>query len=196
MNVKSELTRLVGDGADVQLNDVDVRPDDVKAILINEVVPADPAQDFYGSPDAEYLKTALPLLREAGADIGSIYDALDRGIYVTNAVKTPKVGYAVEKGALEDSLPYLEAELALFPNVKVVMLMGDVAKKSFNMIVKKATGRNAVPAGSTYKLRAGEFFHEGARVMPSYILTGGNLAIERSKSTMIVEDLAAMLALI
>ena len=71
MNVKSELTRLVGDGADVQLNDVDVRPDDVKAILINEVVPADPAQDFYGSPDAEYLKTALPLLREAGADIGS-----------------------------------------------------------------------------------------------------------------------------
>ena len=35
MNVKSELTRLVGDGADVQLNDVDVRPDDVKAILIN-----------------------------------------------------------------------------------------------------------------------------------------------------------------
>jgi len=32
--------------------------------------------------------------------------------------------------------------------------------------------------------------------MPSYIITGGNLAIEKSKSTMIVEDLAAMLALI
>jgi len=166
MNVKSELTRLVGDGADVRLNDVDVRPDAVKAILINEVVPADPAQDFYGSPDAEYLKTALPLLREAGANVESIYDALDRGIYVTNAVKTPKDGYDVEKRALEDSLPYLEAELALFPNVKVVMLMGDVAKKAFNMIAKKAAGRNAVPAGSTYKLRAGEFFHEGRGSCP------------------------------
>lgn len=196
MNVKSELTRLVDDRIDVQLNDVDVRPEEVRVILINEVVPSDPAQDFYGSPDAEYLKTALPLLREAGANVESIHDALDLGIYVTNAVKTPKVGYAVEKDALEDSLPYLKAELALFPNVKVIMLMGDVAKKAFNMIAKKATGRNAVPSGSTYKLREGEFFHEGVRIMPSYIITGGNLAIEKSKSSMIVEDLAAMLKLI
>lgn len=45
----------------------------------------------------------------------------------------------LSKNSIQDSLPYLEAELSLFPNVKVIMLMGDVAKKAFNMITKKAT---------------------------------------------------------
>lgn len=60
------------------------------------------------------------------------------GIYITNAVKTPKTEYAIARSTIEDSLPYLEKELALFPNKKVIMLMGDVAKKAFNMITKKS----------------------------------------------------------
>lgn len=55
---------------------------------------------------------------------------------LTNAVKTPKSDYTIEKSSIENSLPYLETELALFPNVKVIMLMGDIAKKAFNMIAK------------------------------------------------------------
>ncbi len=96
----------------------------------------------------------------------------DHGIYITNAVKTPKSEYAVSKESIEDSLPYLEKELALFPNVKVIMLMGDVAKKAFNMICKKATKKNAVPSISTYKLRNTEIFYNGIRIMSSYIMTG------------------------
>ena len=38
----------------------------IKAIMINEVVPSDPLQDFYGIPDADYLKTTIPLLQGAG----------------------------------------------------------------------------------------------------------------------------------
>ena len=75
------------------------------------------------------------------------------------------------------------------------MLMGDVARKAFNMITKKATGKNAIPAISTYKLRNSEIYYKGIRVMPSYIMTGGNILIEKSKVTMAAEDIAAMLSM-
>ena len=61
------------------------------------------------------------------------------GAYLTNAVKVPKTDYAIEKSTIEASVPYLEAEIALFPNLQVIMLMGDVARKAFNMISKKET---------------------------------------------------------
>jgi uracil-DNA glycosylase len=53
---------------------------------------------------------------------------------ITTAVKSPKTGYTVDDDVLKTHLPILEAELALFPNLKVIMLMGNVAKKAVNMI--------------------------------------------------------------
>lgn len=103
---------------------------------------------------------------------------------------------AESENSIQDSLPYLEAELSLFPNVKVIMLMGDVAKKAFNMITKKATKKNVVPTVSTYKLRTTEIYYKGIRVMPSYIMTGGNILIEKSKVAMATEDIATMLEII
>lgn len=196
MNIKKELEAKAGIANAIYLNDIEVDPLTIKAIMINEVVPADPAQDFYGSADADYLKTTIPLLQGAGAAVASIQDVLQMGIYITNAVKTPKTEYTIDKSSIEKSLPYLEAEISLFPNVKVIMLMGDVAKKAFNMITKKATKKNAVPAVSTYKLRNSEIFYQGIRVMPSYIMTGGNILIEKSKVTMATEDIATMLEII
>ena len=196
MNVKKELETKAGTANDIYLNNIEIDPLTIKAIMINEVVPADPLQDFYGTPDADYLKTTIPLLQGAGTEVTSIQDILQMGIYITNAVKTPKAEYAIDKSSIENSLPYLEAELSLFPNIKVIMLMGDVAKKAFNMITKKATKKNAIPAVSTYKLRSSEIYYEGMRVMPSYIMTGGNILIEKSKVTMATEDIATMLEII
>lgn len=196
MNIKKELEKNVGVSNDIYLNNIDISPSAIKAIMINEVVPSDPLQDFYGLPDADYLKTTIPLLQGAGAAVSSIQDILQIGIYITNAVKTPKTEYAIDKSSIESSLPYLEAELSLFPNTKVIMLMGDVAKKAFNMITKKSTKKNAVPAVSTYKLRNSELYYKGIRVMPSYIMTGGNILIEKSKVAMATEDIAIMLEII
>ncbi len=196
MNIKKELEKNVGVSNDIYLNNIDISPSAIKAIMINEVVPSDPLQDFYGLPDADYLKTTIPLLQGAGAAVTSIQDILQMGIYITNAVKTPKTEYAIDKSSIESSLPYLEAELSLFPNTKVIMLMGDVAKKAFNMITKKSTKKNAVPAVSTYKLRNSELYYKGIRVMPSYIMTGGNILIEKSKAAMATEDIAIMLEII
>ncbi len=196
MNIKKELEMKVGMANGIYLNNIDIDPFTIRAIMVNEVVPSDPLQDFYGSPEADYLKTTIPLLQGAGAEVVSIQDILKRGIYITNAVKTPKTDYAIDKSSIENSLPYLEAELSLFPDIKVIMLMGDVAKKAFNMITKKSTKKNAIPAVSTYKLRNSEIYYKGIRVMPSYIMTGGNILIEKSKVTMAAEDIAIMLEII
>lgn len=168
----------------------------IRAIMINEVVPADSDDDFYGKPDSAYMSTTIPLFRKAGIEVTSIQDILNCGIYITNAVKTPKSEYAVSKESIEDSLPYLEKELELFPNLHVVMLMGDVAKKAFNLISKKTTKKNAVPGISTYKLRNTEILHKGWRILPSYIMTGQNILIEKSKFKMASEDIALMYELI
>ena len=196
MNIKKELETKAGPAGNMHLNNIDLDPLTIKAVMINEVVPADPLQDFYGIPEADYLKTTIPLFQGAGTGVTSIQDILQLGIYITNAVKTPKTEYAIDRSSIENSLSYLEAELSLFPNTKVIMLMGDVARKAFNMIAKKATGKNAIPAVSTYKLRNSEIYYKGIRIMPSYIMTGGNILIEKSKVTMATEDIAAMSAMI
>ena len=196
MNIKLELQQLCGDTQNLRLNDVNIEPETIQAIMINEIVPSCPEDDFYGKPDSAYMSTTIPLFRKAGIEIGSVQDILNSGIYITNAVKTPKSEYAVSKESIEDSLPYLEKELALFPNVKVIMLMGDVAKKAFNMICKKATKKNAVPSISTYKLRNTEIFYNGIRIMPSYIMTGQNILIEKSKFEMASKDIETMYRLI
>lgn len=196
LNIKQELIHQLDDPGVLQLNDLNIDPAAIRAIMINEVVPADPAQDFYGSSGQEYLSTTIPLFQKASLPVKNIQDILSMGVYITNAVKTPKTAYAIEKSSMEESLPWLEAELALFPEVKVIMLMGDVAKKMFNQIARKTTKRNVIPSGATYKLRATPFYFGEIRVMPSYIMTGGNILIEKAKFTMAAQDIAAMAEII
>lgn len=196
MNIKQEIEKEVGSDPLVYLNDITIDPASIKTIMINEVVPAYPENDFYGSEDATYLETTIPLFQKAGIEVTTVQEILDQGIYLTNAIKMPKTESAVDNASIEKSLPYLEKELSLFPNVQVIMLMGDVAKKCFNRITKKATKKNAVPAISTYKIRKSEIFYQDIRIMPSYIMTGKNILIEKSKVQMASEDLATMFRII
>ncbi|MGM0341267.1 uracil-DNA glycosylase family protein [Enterococcus sp. AZ007] len=142
------------------------------------------------------METTIPLFQKAGIEVTTIQDILSKGIYLTNAIKTPKTETTVANASIDRSLPYLEKELSLFPNVQVIMLMGDVAKKCFNKITKKATKKNAVPAISTYKLRNTAIYYQDIRIMPSYIMTGKNILIEKSKVQMACEDLAVMFEII
>ena len=196
MNIQQELQLISQSETNLRFNDVEIAPETIRAIMINEIVPLCPEDDFYGKPDSAYMSTTIPLFRKAGIEVDSVLDILNNGIYITNAVKMPKTEYAVSKESIEESLPYLERELALFPNVKVVMLMGDVAKKAFTLISRKATGKNTVPGISTYKLRNTEIFYNGIRILPSYIMTGQNILIEKSKFEMASEDIATMYRLI
>ena len=196
MNIRDTLQTQLALPPHIRLNNADLDPAAIRAVMISEVVPADPAQDFYVGPDADYAATALALFRQAGVEADSLADLLHQGIYITNAVKTPKTAYAVDPAAFEESLPILEAELALFPNVQVIVLCGDVAKKMYNRIARRTLKRSVIPSGATYKIRAAAYYHGDIRVIPSYIITGGNLLIEKSKMHMIAQDIAVMAEII
>ena len=190
MNIKETLNHI--GNQNLYFNDIEVEPEKILAIMINEVVPANPQDDFYGPASAAYLTTTIPLFQSAGIEVTTAKDILKHGIYLTNAVKSPKTTPSIERETIETSLPCLQQELSLFPNVKVIMLMGDVAKKSFNMIAKKATGKNAIPSISTYKIRSSSLYYNNIRLMPSYIMTGPNILIEKSKFQMASEDIKTM----
>lgn len=190
MNVKEAL--MAGAEKSIFLNDIEVDPKTIKAVLINEVFPLDPTDDFYGATDGAYLSTTLPLFQQAGIYVDSAHDLLDLGIYLTNAIKTPKHTTTIETQTITENLPLLEKELSLFPNIEVIMLMGDVAKKAFNQIAKKQQKKNAIPSVATYKIRQNEIYYGKIRLLPSYIMTGKNVLIEKSKVTMAAEDIAKM----
>lgn len=200
INVKEKMTDFIlNNGLDnhYQFSDVNIETDFIKGIMINEVVPNDPQDDFYGKNEIpSYLTTTIPLFSKAGFEAKSIDDITKAGIYITNAVKYPKTSSTIEKDKIEACASMLEYEIELFPNVKVIMLMGDVAKKAFNYITKAKTKKNAVPAISTYKLRNSELYYKNIRIFPSYIMTGGNILIEKSKVSMAAEDIRKMLQII
>ena len=74
--------------------------------------------------------------------------------------------------------------------------MGDVAIKAINYIATRTQEKRAVPAGSTYKIRGGEFYFHDIRVFPSYLQVGPSFGIEKSKQRMIAEDIAEALSLL
>lgn len=176
---------------------IDFDTEKIKAIMINEVVADSPENDFYSLKEKPaYLETTIPLFQKAGIEVENIQDIVDLGIYITNAVKLPKTETTISPAVIKNFVPLLAAEIDLFPNLQAIMLNGDVAKKAFNLITKQKTGKNAVPAVSTYKLRNSEVYYDRIRIFPSYIMTGKNILIEKSKVTMSAEDIGKMLKLI
>jgi uracil-DNA glycosylase len=175
---------------------IDVEPDDVSIVLISEAAPADPGDYYYAEGDPLFQQTTVQAFRDAGADVSSIQDILDMGVYLTSAVKCGKTGYTIKAGPIKECSLMLEQELALFPNVKVFLLMGDVAIRAINYIARRAGEERVVPAGSTYKIRGGEYSFRGRRAFPSYLQAGPSFFIEKSKRRMIAEDIANALNLV
>ncbi len=176
--------------------DVHIKPEDIRIMLISESAPPD-ANDYYYAKGAPlFQQTTLLAFKEAGLDVTTIQDLIDSGIYMTTAVKCGKIGYSIKAGPIEKCSNILEKELAMFPNLKAILLMGDVAIKAINFIAKHQGERRVIPAGSTYKIRGQEYFYKDIPAFPSYLQAGPSFFIEKSKRKMIAEDIRAALALI
>jgi uracil-DNA glycosylase len=173
-----------------------IDPAKVSILLISESAPVKPEDYYYAGPEALFARTTLLAFQDAGVQVNSIQDILDLGVYLTTAVKCGKTGYGIATQTIQNCSMLLEKELALFPNVKVYLLMGDVAIKAVNMIAKRSHAPRAIPAGSTYKIRGGEFTFRGARALPSYLQAGPAFFVEKSKRKMIAEDLRQALQIV
>ena len=174
---------------------VDLDPAGVSLILISEAAPAEASDYYYAAGDPLFQQTAVQAFRDAGADVSSIQDILGLGVYLTTAVKCGKTGYGIKAGTVKACSLLLEQELGLFPNVQAFLLMGDVAIQAVNSVAVRAGEGRVIPAGSTYKIRGGQYYFRGRRAFPSYLQAGPSFFIEKSKRQMIAEDIAAALAL-
>lgn len=168
-----------------------VNPEDIKVIMISEAPPEDPRHYFYAPGTPDHLQTTLQAFNDGGMAVKSMKQILFNGFYLTTAIKCAKSQYAVSSQTIKNCARILERELNFFTNIKVFMLMGDVAIKAFNDISRRQTGQRAIPAGSTYKIREETFYFKDTRVFPSYLQTGKNYLIEKSKRRMIAEDIQA-----
>jgi len=175
---------------------VDVRPRDVSIIMISEAAPANPDDYYYAKGKPLFQQTTVQAFNDAGADVESMKDILDLGVYLTTAVKCAKTGYGLKASTIEACSLILEKELALFPNAEVLLLMGDVAIKAINYIAKRAGKGRVIPAGSTYRIRGQKYCFQGKRVFPSYLQAGPSFFIEKSKRKMIAQDIATALRLV
>jgi uracil-DNA glycosylase len=163
--------------------------------MISESAPADPNNYYYASGDPLFQKTTVQAFRDAGVKVSSIMDLVEKGVYFTTAVKCAKTGYGIESSTIRECSAILDNELALFPNAKVFMLMGDVAIKAINHIAKRAGEERVIPAGSTYKIRKQEYHFRGKRIFPSYLQAGPSYFVEKGKRRMITEDIIAATSL-
>src|SRR5574342_591429 len=129
------------------LPEVDLKPEKVSIILISEAAPADKRDYYYARGDPLFAQTTIQAFKDAGLQVSSIKDILGLGVYLTTAVKCGKTGYGIATSTVKECSRILENEIALFPNVKVLLLMGDVAIKAINYIAKRLGQERVIPAG-------------------------------------------------
>ncbi len=182
--------------AGYRIPDIDLQPEHFTVLLISEAAASNPDDGYYAAGSPLFARTTIQAFQDAGADVSSIEDILALGVYLTSAIKCAKTGYAVASQTVLECSHLLEREIALFPQVKAYLLMGDVAIKALNAIARRSGEPRVIPAGSTYKIRGEEYFYRGARAFPSYLQAGPSFFIEKSKRRMIAKDIAAALSLV
>jgi uracil-DNA glycosylase len=176
--------------------DIAIDPEKVSILLISEAAPPNPADYYYAAGEPLFQQTTVQAFVDAGASVSSIQDILNLGVYLTTAVKCGKTSYGIKAATIRECSLLLERELALFPNIQALLLMGDVAIKSVNCIATRVGEGRVIPAGSTYKIRGHRYAFRGIRAFPSYLQAGPSFSIEKSKRRMIAEDIAAALSLV
>lgn len=173
---------------------VDVDSYKIETLMISESPPENPNDYFYASGNPFFLQTTMQSFNDAGFAVASMKDILNLRVYVTTAIKCAKTSYSIAPETIQNcSARIMEKEINLFPKAKSILLMGDTAIKSMNLIAKKNLGKRIIPSGSTYKIRRAEYFYKQFRVFPSYLQTGKSFLIEKSKQKMIAEDIKAAL---
>ena len=121
-------------------------------------------------------------------------------------IKAFLTGIATQNGIAADTLqlPNCEIDPA---SIKVIMINEVVPRnpddwfysethdpeKAVNMVAKARAKKNIIPSQPTGRIRGNEYYWDGLRVFPSYIMTGKNLAIEPGKCGTIAEDIRRMM---
>jgi len=168
----------------------------IKMIMISESMPHNIKDYFDSENKPQFIINTNYFFNNLGYTFNTYEDYLKNGIYLTTALKCIKKDYLVKSETINNCSFILEKELDRFNNIKVIMLMGDLAIKSINYIWKRKYNNKVIPNGSTYKIRTNIYNFNGINFFPSYTQTGDSFGIEKSKLKMIEEDINKALRII
>lgn len=168
--------------------DLPARRDHIRVIMVSA---APPAEDGHLSATDDPFARAetLEAFRSAGFDVHSHDDIKRLGVYVTTAVKCPKIGFGLKSETVEACSHLLEAELAMFPNLRSILLMGNTAIRALNAVAVRQIGEPVIPAGSAYKVKGHEYQFGQISLFPSYPASGRNLSVEGNQQDVIAVDI-------
>jgi uracil-DNA glycosylase len=172
-----------------------IEPEKIRIAIVSEATPSDTGDHYYAGGKPLFEETTVQAFRDAGADVSSVEDILELGVYLTTAVKCGKAGRGIRAGTIKECSLILEQELALFPNLQAVMPMGDVAIKAINHISTRAGMGKVVPAGSSEEVRGRCYCLRGTQVFPSLLHTRGDFFVDKRKREIIAEDIEETLKL-
>lgn len=165
------------------------RRDNIRVIMISAAPSADPAEAIADYDDPLVREETIDAFRAAGFDVASVADIRSLGVYVTTAVKCPKIGFGLKPDTIANCSRLLEVELEMFPNLKSILLMGNSAIKAINEIATRQFGGPAIPTGSAYKVKGHEYRLGEISLFPSYPTSGRNLSVEGDRTEVIAVDI-------
>ncbi len=165
------------------------RLDHIRVMMISAAPPADRTKS--GRPDLDPLicHETLDAFVAAGYDVATVADIRNLGVYVTTAVKCPKLGFGLKPETIANCSRMLESEIAMFPNLRSILLMGNTAIKAINEIAVRLQGDLVIPNGSSYKVKGHEYHLGDISLFPSYPETGRNLSVEGDRHEIIAVDI-------
>ncbi len=134
-------------------------------------------------------------LSDAGFAVASMDDLLASGVYCTTAVKCAKLQYAISAGTVKACSALLEKELVPFRNVRAWLLMGDTAISAVQRDREARRGPPRHSRGIDVQTPERVVLLPGARAFPSYLQAGPGFYIEKSKRSMIADDIGSAMAL-
>ncbi len=158
--------------------DLPARRDHIRVIMVSAAPPTDAVGKAAGYQDPMARQETVDAFRSAGFDVSSLDDIRNLGVYVTTAIKCPKIGFGVKQETVAACSKILEAEIDMFPNVKSILLMGNTAIRAINAVAVRKFGAPSIPSGSAYKVKGHEYAFGDISLFPSYPESGRNLSVE------------------
>jgi uracil-DNA glycosylase len=157
--------------------------------MISAAPPIDAEGDVARRGEPFERAETVAAFRSAGFDVQTTDDIRNLGVYVTTAVKCPKLGFGVKQETVDACSHILEAEIGMFPNVKSILLMGNTAIRAINAIAARRLGAPVIPSGSAYKVKGHEYAFGEISLFPSYPASGRNLSVEGNQQDVIAVDI-------
>jgi|GEM_PF-5013987 len=171
-----------------------VDPAGVRVLILTDACPEDAREHFTASdPDTPAWQNTQQLFAAAGLQVGCYQDLLEHGI----AMETCLDGLRPRRLSpfhLSSGAARIEAMLGRFPNLKALMLMGEVAIRCFHHLTRpRWSSRRQRSSEHEYQIRGVESFLGPVQVFPSYLHTAAGFLQERARCRTVIEQLETVM---